>query len=161
MKQYVYPFPSSIECKIVKPTGKYAHENFKESKYAIDFSLPLGTEVLVAREGIVVLTKQDSNESFTPLELSDLTLSEIEKIAIKSTNYILIKHFDGTLAGYSHLDQRKIVKEGDKVSQGETIAYTGKSGIMDCYVLEFNVLKIKGKKVISIPTNIMEGVFSL
>lgn len=56
MLKYTYPFPKDIEIRARKPPeGRYVHENHPESRYAIDFLLPLGTPVIASCEGKVVL----------------------------------------------------------------------------------------------------------
>ena len=44
--------------------GEFTH--FGKSQYAVDFNLKEGTEVYAAREGIVIITKTDSNNSSFP-----------------------------------------------------------------------------------------------
>jgi len=59
MVKYSYPFPNNINYKM--HTGEH-HEKFLETKFAIDFILPMKTKVLAARAGKVVSLKKDSSE---------------------------------------------------------------------------------------------------
>jgi len=62
MVEYVLPFSDSIEKRIVQPMGQYAHENFPESRHAIDFLLDIDTPILASRGGRVIKTKSDSDK---------------------------------------------------------------------------------------------------
>ncbi len=73
--------------------------------------MPIGTQVLAARDGTVTEIK----ESF-------------DGIGFQS-NYILIAHVDGTRAMYAHIKKNgSVVKLGDLVEQGQLIAYSGMVG---------------------------------
>ena len=155
MADYNRPFPDSIEVKVSRPTGTYAHENFPESKYAIDFLLEQGTSILAARGGKIIKVKSDSDKYFRPEDLRDKTLDEIVQLANTCTNYVGIQHDDGTYTEYWHLAKDGVaVKEGQEVKQGDLLGYTGWSGIMDAPGLHFNAFMIKDGKAISIPTNL-------
>ena len=93
--------------------GAYSHKN----QNALDFDMPEGTKVLAAREGVVMLIKQNSN-----------TGCESE-ICAKDANFINILHSDGTMASYVHLKFNSLkVKRGDKVEKGQVIALSGNTG---------------------------------
>lgn len=138
--KYRFPFPKNIKINIAYPTGEYAHENFPESKYAVDFLVEIGTKVIAAKMGVVVGIKSDSDEW------------GLDKNLVDNTNFVVINHKDGTYAEYLHLGKGKVeVQKGDKVETGDLLGYTGYSGVMDLPHLHFNVFKIKDKKGISIP----------
>ena len=93
--------------------GAISHQN----QNALDFEMPVGTEVLAAREGIVMEVKQDSNTGCT------------DKSCAKYGNYIKIIHTDGTIAEYYHLKiNGSKVNAGDTVQKGQTIALSGNTG---------------------------------
>ncbi|HEV8542140.1 MAG TPA: peptidoglycan DD-metalloendopeptidase family protein, partial [Verrucomicrobiae bacterium] len=71
--------------------GKYSHTG--GDCYSIDFKMPVGTHVLAAREGVVVGIKDDSDSGGG------------DKKYEWDANYILIKHSDGTLGHYVHLQK--------------------------------------------------------
>ncbi len=155
MEGYTLPFSDSIELRIAQPTGKYAHENFPESRYAIDFLLEQGTSILAARGGKVIKVKSDSEVHFKPEDLRDKTIDQIVDLANRYTNLIGIQHDDGTYAEYLHLSKNGVVvKEGQEIKRGDLLGYTGWSGIMDKPHLHFNVFMVKDGKAISIPTGL-------
>lgn len=99
-------------------TGAYSHHKGTQSEFAVDFSLPEGTEVLAARGGIVS-------------RLQDGKTACGGKKFIGEANYVVIDHGDGTSALYLHL-QGVTVDKGQKVSQGQLIGYSGKTGYTNC-----------------------------
>ena len=142
---YRTPLPLNVPIKISKPTGEYAHENFEHQKYAIDFIVPVGTEVLASRDGVVIKIKQDSDKY------------GIDKKFADEVNYVATKHDDGTHAEYLHLGKNKVeVGKGDNVKWGYLLGYTGLSGIMSDPRLHFNVFKINEGRAISVPVKFDE-----
>ncbi len=139
------PFPKGVKYKAVQPTGKYAHSNWVESKYAIDFIVPVGTPVIAVKKGVVIMAKGNSKKHGLDASIDD-------------TNLVAIDHRDGTFTEYLHLGYNKVfVKEGQEVEQGDVIAQTGLSGIMSEPHLHFNAFKVEGRKGISIPVEFEEG----
>ena len=137
--KYQYPLQKSVEVKITQPTGEYSHENFPESKYAVDFLADVDTPVLAARDGMVWKIKNDSNKW------------GLDKNLANEVNFVAIDHGDDTYAEYLHLGKnRVIVEEGQKVKTGDILGYTGLSGVMDKPHLHFNVFKIDNGKSVSI-----------
>jgi len=137
---YILPFPDSLETRIVKPTGKFAHENFPESRHAIDFLLDAGTIILAARGGKVINTKSDSDKWGLDANLAN------------EANYVAIDHGDGTYTEYIHLGKdRVVVQKGQEVEVGDLLGYSGLSGCMSEPHLHFNAYIIEDGKAISIP----------
>ena len=138
--KYKLPFPKAIRKKIIRPIGEYTHENFLESKYAIDFILDVDTPILAARSGKVIKTKFDSNKYGLNIKLAD------------KANYVAINHGDETYAEYIHFGKDKVeVQEDQDIKTGDLLGYSGLSGCMSRPHLHFNVFKIKDKKSVSIP----------
>ena len=95
--------------------GKQSHFSI-ESRYAIDFDIPVGSKVFAAREGIVVYTVDHFSKSGG-------------KSFVKKANKIVILHNDGTFAAYSHLKYKgTLVKKGELVKRGQLIGYSGNTG---------------------------------
>ena len=155
--KYRYPFDNKkYEVKISNPSGDFSHENFQESKYAIDFILPIGTPVLATRRGYVKFAKFDSNFSVPTKEIENLSVDEKIFIATMLTNIVSINHGDGTFAEYCHLANRKAIKEEQFANRRELIGYVGMSGITDYPHLHFNVFTNKGNIVRSVPVEFTE-----
>lgn len=123
--------------------GKFTH--FGKSQYAVDFNLKEGTGVYAAREGVVIITKSDSNRGGA------------SKAFEKDANHVIIEHSDGTLASYDHLKQNSVVvKIGEKIQRGALIGYSGKTGYAQGPHLHFIVYKaIDGTHRESFPVSFM------
>ena len=93
--------------------GNLSHSN----ENALDFTMPEGTEVLAARDGLVVKIIQNNNQGCPREECKDYN------------NYVQVYHADGTFASYVHIKYNgATVKVGDQVKKGEIIAYSGNTG---------------------------------
>lgn len=104
--------------------GKFTHRG----KEALDFSMPEGTKICAAREGVVVEVKEDSRRG-CPRESCK-----------KYGNYITIYHADGSFGEYYHLEKNGAkVKVGDRVEKGEVIGYSGNTGMSSGPHLHFMV----------------------
>lgn len=122
---YTLPFQKGIKSTLGQGYhGKFSHHNIK----ALDFSLKVGTEVLAAREGVVIAVKEDSDKGCTSRKCKSMA------------NYILIYHDDGTFGSYVHLKKNGAeVKPGDKVDTGDLIGYSGNTGWSSGPHLHFEV----------------------
>lgn len=93
--------------------GSFSHQN----ENALDFTMPEGSNVAAARDGIVVSVIQN-NTATCP-----------NKSCIQFNNYVNIYHSDGTFASYSHIKYNgSKVKIGDIAKQGDIIALSGNTG---------------------------------
>ncbi len=93
--------------------GLASHKN----ENALDFTMPEGTEIAAARDGIVVKVVQDNTES-CPREECD-----------KYNNGITLYHSDGSFAYYGHIKYKGAkVKVGEQIKQGDLIALSGNTG---------------------------------
>lgn len=135
--EYRMPLPDDVEIEAVETIGIETHEG----KYlgAIDILVPLGTEIVAARGGIVVQIVDSHDEHGLGKELID------------KLNYITIEHEtdDGKIeyTQYAHLAKGSSrVQVGQPVFEGETIAVTGESGMMDKPHLHFIVFRIFKQK---------------
>lgn len=145
------PFPDGTKYEIGHSNGKFAHENLPESKYAVDFLLPLNTPILAAKEGLVFNIKNKSTTYHNSIMLENLPILKLRKLAEKYTNWVGIDHKDGTYSEYLHLDTNVKVKEGEEIKAGYLLGYTGLSGILDRPHLHFNVFETSTGKPVSIP----------
>jgi murein DD-endopeptidase MepM/ murein hydrolase activator NlpD len=158
MEEFVcrYPFDTKkYEVKILKPKGEFAHENFSESRYAVDFALPLGAPVLAVKKGVIILAKYDSDTHYSTTEVKDLTEAEKREIANRYTNIVGIKH-NGVFTEYAHLAKNRVVSEEQSVEEGEVIGYIGRYGIIDLDHLHFNAFTNESNIVRSIPVRFIK-----
>ncbi len=134
------PFAGDIEVKIGHPEGEYAHENFLESKYAVDFFLDVHTAIFAVDDGLVIEMKKNFDEY------------GIDKKFAERANFVVLKHKNGTYSEYVHLGKDKVVvTEGQDVKKGDLVGYTGMSGCMDLPHLHFNLAIVENGKAFSIP----------
>lgn len=89
----------------------------KSHNDGIDISVPQGTEVMAAEGGVV---------AYSGNELKGYG------------NLILIRHDGGWVSAYGHNDEL-LVKRGDKVKRGQTIAKAGNTGAVDRPQLHFEL----------------------
>ena len=139
---YVYSLPYEVG-KSFRVTqgyhGKFSHTGPDE--YAIDWKMPLGTPVYAARGGVVVKSKDDSDQGGPDRKYQDCA------------NCILIQHSDQTIGIYAHLQKGgNKVKVGDVVKTGDCIGMSGNTGFTSGPHLHFSVFKARnGKERESIP----------
>lgn len=139
---YVYslPYAPGGAYKVTQGhNGSYSHTGAEQ--YAIDWKMPVGTPVHAARNGVVVKVKDDSSRGGGDRKYENCA------------NYILIRHKDGTLANYAHLQKggsRVVV--GQRVEAGDFIGLSGSTGFSTGPHLHFAVFKTKdGRQRESIP----------
>lgn len=112
--EYYLPFATSQSYSIDQGyNGSFSHKN----KNALDFSMPQGTEITAARDGIVIKIIDEFNKGCATED------------CIKFNNVLLIYHNDGTFAEYAHIKVKGMkVKVGDVVKKGQVIALSGNTG---------------------------------
>jgi murein DD-endopeptidase MepM/ murein hydrolase activator NlpD len=140
--EYLLPYKSNRAHKLMQGYfGKFSHAE----THALDFEMPEGTEVVAAREGVVIETKEDSNTG-------GLTRDFIDK-----GNFVLIYHSDGTFASYYHLKRNgALVKEGQQVKRGEVIGLSGNTGWSSAPHLHFEVLLPSSGSKQTVPTRFLQ-----
>jgi murein DD-endopeptidase MepM/ murein hydrolase activator NlpD len=99
-------------------TGYAKSENGKRND-GIDLSLPVGTPVKAAENGVVIYSGDGLKEY---------------------GNTVLVRHDDGMVTVYAHASDLK-VNRGDKVQRGQVIASSGMSGAAKTPRLHFEVRK--------------------
>ncbi len=121
--------------------GSFSHNKGSPSEYSIDFSMPEGTAVCAAREGIVVVSYGDS------------TVGGNDKKYGPCGNFIAIKHSDGTYARYVHLQPHgNLARLGQTVRKGDQIGLSGSTGFADRPHLHFEVsVTLDGEHEKSLP----------
>ena len=115
LDSYVYelPFEKGKSFEVVQGYGgRFSHKN----KAAIDFRMPEGTPVHAAREGIVYAYKESIDEG-GPFPGNE-----------KKSNYVIIRHADGSFGCYWHLKKSGVVVKKGRVAKGQLIGYSGNTG---------------------------------
>jgi len=95
-----------------------------ETQIAVDFSMPIGTPIVAARDGVVRDVETRATDDSTGALL----------------NYIIVFHpDDGSSSFYAHLSEGGVfVEVGQEVAQGEIIGESGDTG-RTAEVLHFQV----------------------
>lgn len=138
---YGLPYTSSRPHKLVQGYfGKFSHSD----THALDFEMPEGTQIVAAREGVVIKTKQDSNRGGPSRDFID------------QGNFVWIYHNDGTFGSYFHLRQNGVrVKVGQQVKRGDLIGLSGNTGWSSAPHLHFEVLLPNNGAKKTVPTKFL------
>ena len=102
---FIWPTPSSN--RVTSRYGNRKHPIFKDYRMhnGIDIGAKHGASVMAADGGVIIISEYSSSYG----------------------NYIVISHGNGMTSLYAHLSKR-LVKEGDKVTQGQKIGLVGSTG---------------------------------
>lgn len=126
--EYILPYEVGKTFQVGQGNcGEYTHQprctidtaagetfNCGDLRYAYDFNIPIGSNILAARGGTIV----GAVDKFSNTENEFM-----------QANFVTILHNDGTVAVYNNLSIRGVLVEiGDKVSQGDVIGIAGSSG---------------------------------
>lgn len=138
---YRAPFPAAVSYAISQAFPKTVTHTTPDSLHAVDIAMPVGSNVLAARSGIVVeVASTNFRSSLQPGQ------------AGARANLVRIMHDDGTFAIYAHLNWNSIrVRPGDRVARGQYIADSGNTGFSTGPHLHFVVLKNAGTRLESLP----------
>lgn len=110
--------------------GNATHKG--KSAYALDFNLPIGSEVHAMRDGIVTALEEKHTEHGFSAEYAS------------KANYIIIQHDDGTMAMYGHLNTNGVrVRLGERVYKHKFIGYSGNTGYSSGPHLHVHITAIK------------------
>jgi murein DD-endopeptidase MepM/ murein hydrolase activator NlpD len=91
-----------------------------QGRFAYDFDLPMGTEVLAARAGEVVELREHWSDQDTQGG---------------HENVVILRHSDATLSLYIHMRQDGVLVEmGDYVPQGGLLGWSGSSGTFSPHI---------------------------
>jgi murein DD-endopeptidase MepM/ murein hydrolase activator NlpD len=145
--RYRVPFAAGVDWRVGQGFhGRYSHQH-PVSRYAVDFTVPVGTPVLAARAGVVMQVQDDWRGRGRVLE--DFA---------HRANFVRLLHDDGTMAMYAHLEYYGVgVKPGQRVAAGDLLGLSGNTGYSTGPHLHFAVLVNDGRGEVSIPFD-MDGV---
>lgn len=135
---YSLPFQKGQSFKIDQGyNGTFSHQN----ENSLDFTMPIGTEITAARDGVVVKVVENNDQSCA------------NKSCASFNNYILIYHNDGTFSQYVHLKKEgSLVQEGDQIKEKDVIGYSGNTGMSNGPHLHFMVFIQQIEKQVTLKT---------
>jgi murein DD-endopeptidase MepM/ murein hydrolase activator NlpD len=124
---YIYRLPFANKKKVFLIQA-YDSKMSHKGEIALDFKVKKQTKIVAARDGVVIAARKDSDKGgLKPENLSD-------------GNYISIRHSDGSIAHYWHLNKDgALVQEGDSVKRGQWIGLSGNTGYSAFPHLHFEV----------------------
>ena len=140
---YRVPYSVGATYTVTQTYPVSATHRTRDSMHAVDFAMPVGTDVVAARDGIVFDVASKNFQGGPDAEdYADLA------------NLVRILHDDGTYAVYAHLNWNTIrVSPGDRVEAGQYIADSGNTGWSSGPHLHFAVQRNMGLRVDSLPVS--------
>lgn len=119
--------------------GTFSHFD-DQNKYAIDIPLAEGTEVVAARDGVVMDYAEDFIKGGT------------EEKNLFRNNFVRIAHDDGSMALYAHLKlESVVVGNGQRVKAGQKLAESGDTGFSTGPHLHFAIQINQNHHLIAVP----------
>ncbi len=125
--EYVLPYAvgETYRTNLTNCTSSY-HAPGMSDQFAIDFVMPIGTEITATRPGQVFHIEESGVDGSFP------------------NNLVIIAHSDGTFDAYMHLTKNgALVEVGDFLSQGDLIGLSGNTGLAGYPHLHFVAIKEK------------------
>ncbi len=144
---YRAPFAAGNSFPITQTYPETLTHRTRDSMYAVDVAMPVGTDIVAARGGIV-FDVASTNFKGGP------DASQYADLA----NIVRVLHDDGSYAIYAHLNWNSIrVRPGDRVREGEYIADSGNTGFSSGPHLHFAVQRNVGLRVDSLRVGFRGG----
>ena len=99
-----------------------------DSRHAVDFRMPEGTPVVAARDGVVIAAEWRHEGGAR------------RQSPHNQGNMVGVRHADGTLATYAHLEHAGVsVEAGEEIWAGRIVGYSGSTGYVSGPHLHFAV----------------------
>lgn len=134
---YVYWLPYAEDTKfllIQAANSKMSHRN----ELSLDFKMKKGSKICAARDGIVLEARGDSDKG------------GLNEENLHDGNYIIIRHKDGSIAKYWHLQKDGVfVQVGDTVAKGQPIGASGNTGYTAFPQLHFQINDARGRQILT------------
>ncbi len=123
------------------------HQDLGSAHEAVDIAANGNSPVLASKDGVVTYPGPGDPTNCPQTSYIPQVNGKYSCASVGCTNYIVIKHDDGSETRYLHLMAGSIkVKKGDRVKQGEIIAGVGSSGCSTGNHLHF-VVKVNNAPV--------------
>jgi hypothetical protein len=137
---YRAPFSAGSSFQVTQTYPESVTHRTRDSMYAVDIAMPVGTDIVAARDGIVFdVASTNFKGGPNADQYADLA------------NLVRVLHDDGTYALYAHLNWNTIrVRPGDRVRAGQYIADSGNTGFTSGPHLHFAVQHNVGMRVDSL-----------
>lgn len=134
---YIYTLPYKEGKRVLLIQAANSEMSHKD-ELSLDFKMNQGTPICSARDGVVIETKEDSDEG------------GVKEEYLAKGNHIIILHNDGSKAKYWHLKKEGVVVNvGDSVIKGQIIGYSGNTGYTAFPHLHFQVVDKSGKQIMA------------
>jgi murein DD-endopeptidase MepM/ murein hydrolase activator NlpD len=138
---YRLPYALSSEVRVSQAFPDMKTHADDASQHAVDFVMPIGTNVFAARDGVVIEVASDFFENGTNYQVDG-----------PRANVVRVLHDDGTMALYVHLNWNSIrVVPGQRVRRGEYVADSGNTGFTTGPHLHFVVQRNEGGELVAVP----------
>lgn len=140
---YALPYRAVGEAYISQGfDGSFSHFD-EQNKYAIDIPLAEGTDVVAAREGVVM--------DFA----TDFIKGGADEKHMFRNNFVRIAHNDGSMGLYAHLKlESVVVAKGQNVSVGQKLGESGDTGFSTGPHLHFTIQINDQHNLLSVPFKI-------
>lgn len=138
---YRVPFSTATEFPVTQAYPEVSTHRTPDSYYAVDIAMPIGTDIVAARGGVVFDIAESNFRAGLDPERDG-----------PAANVVRILHDDGTYAIYAHLNWNSIrVRPGDRVTRGQYIADSGNTGFSSGPHLHFAVVHNTDSGTVSVP----------
>ena len=143
---YRFPVVSLMDFEITQAFGGAFSHHSPGNQHAVDIAMQVGTDIGAARDGVVILVKDDYH------------MGGAKNYFLDKANVIYVLHSDGTIGTYAHILQgTAVVKPGDKVKAGDKLARSGSSGYSTGPHLHFVIRRNVGMASESVPFRFIDS----
>ncbi len=134
---YVYWLPYAEKKSFLLIQASNSQMSHKE-ELSLDFKMKKGSKICAARDGIVTEARGDSDKG------------GLKEENLHDGNFIIIRHADGSIAKYWHLEKDGVfVQVGDTVQQGQVIGASGNTGYTAFPHLHFQINDAAGRQILT------------
>ena len=139
---YRYPWQGGLSHTVGQGNNSPPSGSHNGSQmWAFDFSLPAGTQIRAAREGIVEWFQENLTATYNPDQPTEPGNMPFPAGSLQNWgNAVRLRHAGGFTSWYFHIQENGVlVNVGDVVAQGQVIAISGNTGRSSGPHLHFHV----------------------